>query len=303
LPELELTKPVVPEQERVAGAAARTEVPSYQARVPAEVHSIVPAARRVRPRDVVTTWRLSRALAVRDFKVMYKQSALGPLWLVIQPLGILGAFTVVFSGVASVDTSGVPYPLFALVGVTVWTFVQTAVSSGTRAIINNKKLVRHVSCARHPFVTANVAASIPNLMLPLALTIPSIYLLDRSLSLNALLLPVCIAWLLLLIWSTALLFAATNVPFRDITSVVPFLLQGGIFLTPVAYPLSEVPSPLATVLAINPLTGMIEAWRWCLLGSAASPGVVAAALFGTLVIVVAAWQVFVRLEPRFADVI
>jgi ABC-type polysaccharide/polyol phosphate export permease len=303
LPELDLTTPVEHVPEHTVEDPAGTDHRPAQADVQVPVHTILPSRRRMRLPEVWASWRVSRVLAVRDFKVMYKQSALGPLWLLIQPLGILGAFTVVFHGVASVDTAGIPYALFALVGVTVWTFVQTAISSGTRAIIINKKLVKNVACPRLPFATASVAAAIPNLLLPLLLTLAGVFVLGRSLPLNALLLPACIAWLLFLVWSLVLLFSATNVPFRDVTSVVPFLLQGAIFLTPVAYPLSEAPSTLAALLHLNPFTGLIEFWRWSLLGSDVDTVVVGAALVETLVIAVAGWQVFTRLEPRFADVI
>jgi len=267
------------------------------------VQTVAPASRRVRLRDIVRSWPVARVITIRDFKVQYKQSALGPIWLVIQPLAVLASFVVVFDSVAQVNTSGIPYPLFALVGVTVWTFTSFSIPAGARSQIVNKRIIRYVDCPRIAFVTASIVASLPVLAAPLALTLASVYLMGYHLSLSVLALPLAIAWLLLLVWGLTLGLSAANVRYRDVNSVVPFLLQGGLFLTPLAYPLSAVPERLALVLSFNPFTGVVEVWRWTLLGSTVDSTAVAIGLAVTAVLVVVGWRVFARMEVRFADLI
>jgi ABC-type polysaccharide/polyol phosphate export permease len=264
---------------------------------------IAPAKSLVRIRDIWTTLPVVRVLAVRDFKARYKQSALGPLWLLIEPLGVLGAFTVIFNGVSKVDTHGIPYALFALVGVTVWSFFQPSLAFGVRCHTSNKRLINSVACPRIAFVTATVAGSVPQLALTLVLLLIAVVALTGVPPAGAVLLPLCIAWLVVLSYSLVLALSALNVRFRDVSSIVPFILQGALFLSPIGYPASAAPPGIATVLTLNPLTGLIETWRWCLLGSAVSILSVLIALGWTAVLAVGGWLVFKRLEPKFADVI
>jgi lipopolysaccharide transport system permease protein len=120
---------------------------------------------------------------------------------------------------------------------------------------------------------------------------------------QVLLLPLLVAALVVLVWSLTLVFASLNVRFRDVSNVVPFILQGGLFLTPVGYPLSSVDGWLEVLLYLNPFTGIIELWRWSLLGSSVDPGLVAVTAGVTLLALVLGWRLFSRLETRFADII
>jgi ABC-type polysaccharide/polyol phosphate export permease len=257
----------------------------------------------VRLRDVVESWPVARVVAVRDFKVQYKQAALGPMWLLIQPLAVLTAFIVVFDSVAQIDTSGIPYPLFALVGVTVWTFASIVVPLGARSQVVNKRIIRYVDCPRIAFVTSSIVASLPVLAVPLVLTLASVYLMGHRLTVTVLALPLAIAWLLVLIWGITLGLSAANVRYRDVNSIVPFFLQGGLFLTPLAYPLTEVPERLALALSFNPFTGLMEVWRWSLLGATVDLTAVAIGLAVTALLTVAGWRLFTRMEVRFADLV
>jgi ABC-type polysaccharide/polyol phosphate export permease len=263
----------------------------------------VPAKRRVPVSDVWRTWPVVRVLAVRDYKVRYKQAALGPLWLIIQPLGILAAFTVVFDGVTQVPTGDTSYPLFALVGITVWTAVGSILTFGVRTNLLNRRLITLVWCPRVAFVTSSLVSALPNLIAPLLLTLLAIPLLGEAIPLAALALPVAVAWLLVLCWVLSLGLSAANVRFRDVNAIVPFLIQGGLLFTPVAYPLSQAPANLQEILRFNPFTGIIEFWRWSLLGLEADWQSVGIAAAMTVVIAIVSWRLFTRLEVRFADLI
>ena len=261
------------------------------------VREIRPLKRRVRVRDLFAHWPLVWQLALRDYQVRFKQAALGPIWVLAQPLGILLALTVVFQEVTTVDTGGIPYAAFALPGITVWTFATTCLAMGSRTFIANKKLVTHVACPRTPFVTASVLSAAPNLLLPLGMTLVSVVALLGVPPLQIVAFPV------LLVWSLTLVFASLNVRLRDVSNVVPFLLQGGLFLTPIGYPLASVDGWLQVLLYANPFTGIIELWRWALLGSAIDALLVAVTVVETTLALLLGWRLFARLEVKFADII
>jgi lipopolysaccharide transport system permease protein len=267
------------------------------------VREIRPVRRRVRVRDLFAHWPLVWQLALRDYQVRFKQAALGPVWVLAQPLSILLALTVVFQQVTTVNTGGIPYAAFALPGITVWTFTSTCLAMGSRVFIANKKLVTHVACPRTPFVTASVLSAAPNLLLPLVLTIGTVIWLTGLPPVQVVLLPLLVAGLVALVWSLTLIFASLNVRFRDVSNVVPFVLQGGLFLTPIGYPLSSVDGWLKVLLYLNPFTGVIEAWRWALLGTSIDPVLAAITAVETVLALVLGWRLFSRLETRFADII
>jgi lipopolysaccharide transport system permease protein len=269
----------------------------------AGIRTIAPAKRRLRLRDVIATWPITRVVAARDLTLRHKQSVLGPLWNLIQPLGMLAAFAFIFDGVAQVDTSGIPYGLFALVGVTVYGFLQLTLMFGVRTHLSSYRLIKRVACPRLALINGSLIASLVQPAMMLALTFVAIVLTGHDLTLNAFALPLCIAWLVLFMWTVMLVLPTLNVRWRDISQLTPLALQGGIFLSPVGYPLSEAPDSLEWLLVINPVSGLIEAWRWCLLGAPVDLLPILVAVGWTLALGIGGWQLFVRWEIKFADII
>jgi lipopolysaccharide transport system permease protein len=274
---------------------------AIDSRPPPELRVFGPTKHRVRLFDVWTTRRVSWMLGVRDVKVKYKQAALGPLWLLIAPLGMLAAVTIAFSGVTSVDTGGVPYLVFALTGLTVWTFIQLSLTLGTGAIIANATLVRRSPMPRIAFVIGSMLGNTPPFAMMLAFTLIGT-LAFHHLPIQALLLPFLILWLVVFTFSTSLLLASLSVRFRDTISAMPLIIQAGIFVSPVGYSLAGAPKNIHTLLILNPVTGLIEAWRWCLLDMP-NPEVSAIVVAGiwTAVLLLVGWRVFGRMEVDFAD--
>ena len=129
---------------------------------------IVPAKRRLKIGDLVRHWAVIRVIAARDFKIKYKQSVLGPLWLVFQPLALLLAFIVAFRDLANVETAGVPYVVVALVGLSAWSFFQAAMTIGTASLITNMNFIRYTPCPRLTFPIAAIIASLPSFAVPAA---------------------------------------------------------------------------------------------------------------------------------------
>lgn len=259
----------------------------------------VPMRHRVRLRDVWTSLPVGWMLGRRDIKIKYKQSALGPLWLLLQPLGMLAAITLAFSKVTSVDTGDVPYVVFALVGLSVWTYVQMGITVAPQSLPSNQQVVRRSPCPRVAFVTGTLISVLPPLAVVLAASLAAA-LISGSLGIEVLALPALIAWLVLLMWGITLLATALGGRFRDVIAVAPVVVQAGIFLTPVGYPL-EAAGSFADVLAFNPASGVIETWRWALLGVAPNMFAIAVAIAETAAVTLLGWYVFGRMETRFSD--
>jgi lipopolysaccharide transport system permease protein len=262
---------------------------------------IVPAKRRLKVSELLREAPVVRVLAARDFKVKYKQSMLGPLWLVFQPLALLVAFLVAFKGLGNVQTSGQPYVVFTLVGLSAWAFFQASMTIGTASLITNASFVRYTPCPRPAFPLASTIASLPSFGVTAAGALMAT-IIAGDLSPRVVLLPIGLLWLFVLTLGVVALASSLAVRYRDIISALPFLLQVGIFLTPIGYSLPGLSDTVRMIVQLNPLTGLIESWRWMMLsGYFPSPGSIVMSLAATAVLVVAGWLVFSRLETTMAD--
>jgi len=265
-----------------------------------EVRHIRPTKRRARLGDFFRDLPVIQVLSARDFKVKYKQSLLGPLWLFFQPLALLAGFLVAFRGLADVQ-SGTPYVPFAMVGLSVWAFFQAAMTIGTAAFITNSMLVRCTPCPRLAFPVAGLIASAPSFVVTIfgALLAAAV---TGVLSPKAVLIPFGFVWLFLLTAGVVGITGSLAVRYRDIISALPFFLQVGLFLAPVGYPLSELGPTVRTILDLNPLTGLMEAWRWMVLdGYTPSFEPIGISLVLTPLIVLLGWRVFSGMETTMAD--
>jgi ABC-type polysaccharide/polyol phosphate export permease len=280
--------------------AARQQVAARPLESPV-VRRIVPAKRRLRVGDLFRDLPVVRVLAARDFKVKYKQSLLGPLWLIFQPLALLAAFMVAFRGIAEVETFGIPYAVFALVGLSAWAFFQSSMTIGTASLVSNIQLVRFTPCPRLAFPLAGIAASLPSYGVTMVAALAAAAA-TGSLSARAVLLPLGLIWLFVLTAGVVAIAASLTVRIRDMLSAMPFLLQVGVFLAPVGYPLADLNDTVRALVGLNPLTGVIEAWRWMMLsGYHPSFEPIAISLGATAIVVVVGWVVFSRIETTMAD--
>ena len=279
---------------------AAIQAPAFPPLESAEVRRVVPTKRRAKLIDFYRDAPVIQVLAARDFKVKYKQSLLGPLWLFFQPLALLAGFLVAFRGLADVQ-SGTPYVPFAMVGLSVWAFFQAAMTIGTAAFITNFMLVRFTPCPRLAFPVAGLIASVPSFVV----TILGAFVaaaITGVLSPKALLMPFGFVWLFLLTAGVVAITASLAVQYRDIISALPFFLQVGLFLAPVGYPLSELSPTVRAILDFNPLTGLMEAWRWMVLADyTPSFEPIGVSLVLTPLIVLLGWRVFSRRETTMAD--
>jgi ABC-type polysaccharide/polyol phosphate export permease len=243
--------------------------------------------------------------AERDVRLKYKQALLGVAWAIIQPLALVGIFTLAFGRLAAVPGGGVAYPAFALSALVAWTFLQTSVSFGANALLTDAALVRKIYFPREVPVLGAILGAWADFSIGLLLVALLGPLLGARPSAAWLLAPVLGLPLTILACGVALGLAALNVYYRDFRYALPFALQLWLFASPVAYPLSIVPEHLrGWYVVLNPAAGVLEGFRQVLaLGRLPDPGLLAASLAGASLLAWAGYRVFKSLEPGFADVV
>jgi lipopolysaccharide transport system permease protein len=252
-------------------------------------------------------WRyrdLAVQLAIRDVKVRYRQTLLGGLWAVLQPVGTMAIFSIFFGKVAGLRSDGVPYWLFSLTALVPWTFFSNVLLLGSDSLVRNGVLISRTYFPRIFVPAGVVAAGLVDFAISFVLLLVTLLVTGRLPGPGVLALPG-----LLLIAVAASLGAGTglsalNVRFRDIRYVVPFLMQFWLFATPIAYSSTTIGSPWRVLSAINPMVGVVEGFRWALLGIDNRPGALIAVSAASAALMLAAGLLyFARVERSFADLI
>jgi len=245
----------------------------------------------------------------RDVKVRYKQTLLGAAWAILQPVATMIVFTVFFGRLANVGSDGLPYPLFSYAGLLPWTFFSQALSQSSDSLVGSSNLLKKVYFPRLVIPASSALAPIVDFGIALMVLIGMMIYYRVWPTAAVLYLP----FLLLLAFGTALgmgmWLSALNVQYRDVRYVVPFFLQLWLFVTPVIYPTSRVTTKLhemglpGWVYGLNPMAGVVEGFRWALLGTGTRPGGVVLASAGVaLLLLISGALYFRRMEKTFADV-
>ncbi|MBZ5561108.1 MAG: ABC transporter permease [Acidobacteriia bacterium] len=242
-------------------------------------------------------------LVWRDVKVRYKQTVLGGLWALLQPLAAMLIFTLFFNRLAGIQSNGPPYPLFAYAGVTAWTFFSNAVSASSNSLIGNQQLISKVYFPRIFVPMGAIGALLLDMLISLVLMFALLLYYRWPASLLLLELPVFMLGSFLAASGFGLILSAMNVRFRDVKYAVPFAVQMGFFVTPVIYPLNYIPARYRLAMSLNPMTGMVEGFRHSLLGTAAQWNVMGLSLAVSVLIFVTGLYTFRRMERLFADII
>jgi lipopolysaccharide transport system permease protein len=242
-------------------------------------------------------------LAWRDVMVRYKQALLGAAWAVLQPLVMMGIFTLLFSRIANVPTEGVPYPVFAFAALVPWTMFANATAASGSSLVGNQNLVSKVYFPRLVIPAGAVLAWIPDFVIGSAILFVIMAIFGFLPPITALLLPVVMLSAMIASFSVGVWLSALNVAYRDVQYVVPFLIQAWLFITPVAYPTSSVPERFRWITGLNPATWAIDFGRWALTGASSPWPVVGLSIATTIVLLVSGLYYFRRVEHFFADVI
>jgi lipopolysaccharide transport system permease protein len=246
---------------------------------------------------------LALILALRDLQLLYRQTLFGVAWVVLQPLTAMLIFAVVFGRLAKLDSDGVPYTSFALAGLTIWTFVSTAVTSAATSLTEDRDLVTKVYFPRMLAPIAAVLAASVELVITLVLLIP-VLAIDRVMPpFQVLTLPLWIIGAIVLAVAAGLWLSAANVLYRDVRYVLNFLLQAWLFVSPVAFSSSLVPARWRWAYNLNPAAGLIDGMRWALLNGPSPGPQLAVSVASLLVLLVSGAAWFRAAERAFADAI
>jgi lipopolysaccharide transport system permease protein len=252
-------------------------------------------------------WRFRELLYFliwRDVKVRYKQTLLGAAWAILQPLLTMIVFSIFFGKLARMPSDGVPYPLFAYVALVPWTFFANGLTLSSNSLVSNQTLLRKVYFPRLVIPVSAVASGLLDFAIAFVVLLGLAARYGVTPTAHMLWLPVLVLLALVTALGVGLWFAALNVLYRDIQYIVPFLVQVWLYATPIVYPSSLVPERWRTLYAINPMVGVVEGFRWTLLGSGTAPGpmilVSATAAVATLI---GGLFFFRRMEKSFSDVV
>ena len=252
-------------------------------------------------------WRfreLALLLAWRDIKVRYKQAFLGVAWAVIQPLVQTILLTFVFGKLAKMPDGGIPYPLIVLCGLLPWQLFTGAFNGAGNSLVGNSHLICKVYFPRLIVPVSALALALLDFGIMLALALPICAAFGLWPSWQLLLLPLFVALALLIALGAGLWIAALTVQYRDFRFITPFVLQVGVFVTPVGFRTDFLPN-WRDLLALNPLSGVVDGMRWCLLGGRTDiyfPGLATSLVTATLLVITGIWY-FRRTERQFADII
>lgn len=253
-------------------------------------------------RDLSEYRELLYFLVWRDTKVRYKQTALGASWAVLQPLLLMLVFSVFLGRLARVPSDGLPYPVFTYAALVPWTLFASSLTGASQSLVSDQSLVTKVYFPRVIIPIASVGSFVVDFVISLAVLIVMMAIYGIVPGLALLWAPVFVALTLAAGLAVGIFFAAVNVRYRDVRYAVPFLVQLWLFSSPVAYPTSMVPDRLQVVYGLNPMSGVIEGFRWALLGKEA-PDLGLLVVSSVLVILglVGALAYFERTQRSFAD--
>lgn len=255
-------------------------------------------------KELINCRELLFFLAWRDIKVRYKQTVLGVAWAIIQPFFTMVIFSLFFGRLAKIPSEGIPYPIFSYAALVPWTFFANGLNQASNSLVGSANLIKKVYFPRLAIPIASVLAGVVDFILSFIVLIGMMAYFGFFPTYNVLWLPLFLLLALTISLGVSLWFSALNVEFRDVRYTIPFLTQFWLFSTPIAYPSSLLSEPWKTIYGINPMVGVVDGFRWALLGTSTPPGV--AMIVSTavaLILLISGAFYFRRMEKNFADVI
>jgi lipopolysaccharide transport system permease protein len=243
-------------------------------------------------------------LTWREIKVRYKQTALGVAWAVLQPLFAMLIFSLFFGRLGKLPSDGIPYPLFVFGGLVPWTFFSNALTNSSNSLVNSAHLISKIYFPRLALPISSILSGLVDLALSFGLLLVIMAYYRVMPTVNVIWLPPLVLLASVTALGVGLWLSALNVEFRDIKHTVPFLAQMWMFATPIAYPSSLLPERWRTLYALNPMVGVVEGFRWALLGTGLRPGrIMLASSAAAVIILVTGAFYFRRMERTFADIV
>jgi lipopolysaccharide transport system permease protein len=267
---------------------------------------IIRPPRKWVPVDLHELWNyreLLTSFTLRDIKIRYKQTGLGFAWAIIQPLFMMVIFTIIFGGFAKIPSDGIPYPLFSFAALLPWMLFSEGLTRSTMSMVANSsimtkvyfpRLIMPISGILSPLVDFAVSISILVLMMAYYGFVPTI---------NVVFLPLFILFALATSLGIGLWLSALNVKYRDFQYTVPFIIQLWMYASPVVYPASMIPEAIRPLYGLNPMAGVIEGFRWALLGTEIPGSMIFVSVGVVVVLLVSGMFYFKRMEQYYADIV
>jgi len=240
----------------------------------------------------------------RDIKVRYKQTALGAAWAIIQPFFTMVVFSLFFGRLAKVPSDNIPYPIFSFAALVPWTFFASGLSQSSNSLVGSANLITKVYFPRLTIPLASVLSGVVDFALAFVVLLGMMLFYRMAPTINILWLPLFLMLALITSLGVGLWLSALNVEYRDVRYVVPFITQFWLFVTPIAYPSSLLHEPWRTIYGLNPMVGVVEGFRWALLGTKTAPGpIIAVSSTAAMIILITGAFYFRRMEKTFADIV
>ena len=239
----------------------------------------------------------------RDVKIRYKQTGLGVAWAVIQPLFTMLIFSVIFGGLAKIPSDGLPYPLFTLAALLPWQLFSEGMTRSTTSMVTNASIMTKVYFPRLIMPIAGVLSPVVDFLVAIGILVLMMAYYGLVPTINVIFLPVFVLLALASSLGVGLWLSALNVQYRDFQYTVPFLVQVWLYASPVVYSTNLVPAQYQLLYGLNPMAGVIEGFRWALLGTAPPSGIIGLSVLVVLVLLVTGAFYFKKMEQYFADIV
>jgi len=259
---------------------------------------------RLELRELYQYRELLYFLIWRDIKVRYKQTVLGAAWAIIPPFVTMVVFSLFFGRLAKIPSEGIPYPIFSYAALVPWTFFANGLGQSANSLVGSANLITKVYFPRLTIPISAVLSGIVDFALAFIVLLGMMLFYGIVPTLNVIWLPLFLLLALITAMGVGLWLSALNVQYRDVRYVVPFLTQFWLFSTPIAYPSSLLSEPWRSLYALNPMVGVVEGFRWALLGTETTPGpIIIVSTLAAIVVLVSGAYYFRRMEDTFADVV
>ena len=256
-------------------------------------------------RDLWLYRELIYFLTWRDLKVRYKQTLLGASWAILKPFMTMIVFSIFFGDLAKVPSDGVPYPIFSFAALVPWELFSNAISVAGRSLVQNRHMITKIYFPRVILPLSATLAGVVDFLIAFVILIGMLFYYKIPITIYMLTIPLFLLLALITSIGIGLWLAALNVQYRDIGYVTPFLTQFWLFITPIAYGASMVPQKWQFLYSLNPMTGVVEGFRWALLGtSQGAPGTqLAISFLVAITLLLTGFMYFRRMERTFADMV
>lgn len=278
--------------------------PSFRAGAKAPTIVIEPA-RGLVPLRLGELWEYRDLLYLmvwRDLKARYRQMALGPLWIIVQPIMSMVIYSIIFGAVAKLPSDGVPYPVFSYVGLLPWSFFAGAVGSSSGSLLGNKELISKVYFPRLLIPLSQILSSLVDLAISLVILLGMLVYYGIRPNWGVLMIPLFLLIAAATGLGVGLWFAGIIVKYRDFGQVAGYLVRIWMYASPVVYSVSLIPSEWRTLYFLNPITGVVEGFRWALIGTGVPPDwTLAVSSLGVAILLIGGMYVFKRVERSIVD--